>query len=69
MWLVVFGDIPTGNQYDPPPTSFSRAKRRPPAGVRRSEPSAAEPRRGGGAGKEDNLQKQIYTNNFLKHQP
>jgi hypothetical protein len=35
-----------------------------PSGVRRSEPSAAEPRRGGGAGKEDNLQNQIYTSHL-----
>ena len=70
MWLwllVVFGDTPTGNQYDPPSTSFSRAERLAPSGVRlRSARSArlrsASPRRGQGGGKKDKLQKQIYTN-------
>jgi hypothetical protein len=65
--LAVFADTPTGNQYGPPSTSFSRAERLRPSGVRlRSARYArlrsASPRRGGGAGKKDNLQKQIYTN-------
>src|ERR1700678_3522955 len=70
MWLwllVVFGDTPTGNQYDPPSTSFSRAERLAPSGVRlRSARYAhlrsASPRRGQGGEKKDKLQKQIYTN-------
>ena len=64
--LDVFADTPTGNQRGPPSTSFSRAERLHPSGVRlRSARYArlrsASPRRGGGGGKKDNLQKEIYT--------
>jgi len=65
MWLwllVVFGDTPTGNQYDPPSTSFSRAERLAPSGVRLRSARYASPRRGQRGGKKDKLQKQIYTN-------
>jgi len=65
MWLwllVVFGDTPTGNQYDPPSTSFSRAERLALSGVRLRSARYASPRRGQGGGKKDKLQKQIYTN-------
>src|SRR5438445_2767712 len=69
MWLLmldVFADTPTGNQHDPPSTSFSRAERLHPSGVRlRSARYArlrsASPRRGGGGGKKDKLQKDFYT--------
>jgi hypothetical protein len=68
--LVVFRDTPTGNQLDPPSTSFSRAGRLHPSGVRlRSARYArlrsASPRRGGGGGKKDKLQKDFYTPNSL----
>ena len=64
--LAVFRDTPTGNQFDPPSTSFSRAERLHPSGVRlRSARYArlrsASPRRGGGGGKKDKLQKDFYT--------
>ena len=64
--LDVFRDTPTGNQLGPPSTSFSRAERLHPSGVRlRSARYArlrsASPRRGGGRRKEDNLQKDFYT--------
>ena len=64
--LEVFADTPTGNQCGPPSTSFSRAERPYPSGVRlRSARYArlhsAEPRRGKDEGKKDNLQKQFYT--------
>jgi hypothetical protein len=68
LWMLdVFADTPTGNQYGPPSTSFSRAERLHPSGVRlRSARYArlrsASPRRGEDGGKKDNLQKQIYTN-------
>jgi hypothetical protein len=35
----VFCDTPTGNQYGPPSTSFSRAERLAPSGVRLRSPS------------------------------
>jgi len=65
--LAVFADTPTGNQYGPPSTSFLRAERLHPSGVRlRSARYArhrsASPRRGVGGGRKDKLQKQIYTN-------
>jgi hypothetical protein len=64
--LDVFRDTPTGNQCGPPSTSFSRAERLHPSGVRlRSARYArlrsASPRRGGGGGKKDKLQKDFYT--------
>jgi hypothetical protein len=64
--LQCFVDTSTGNHVDPPSTSFSRAERLHPSGVRlRSARYArlrsASPRRGGGAGKKDNLQKEFYT--------
>ncbi len=67
--LVVLVDTPTGNHRDPPSTSFSRAERLHPSGVRlRSARSARyarlrspSPRRGGGGGKKDKLQKEFYT--------
>jgi hypothetical protein len=64
--LDVFVDTPTGNQLGPPSTSFSRAERLHPSGVRlRSARYArlrsASPRRGGGGGKKDKLQKDFYT--------
>src|SRR6266704_3317060 len=64
--LDVFRDTPTGNQCGPPSTSFSRAERLHPSGVRlRSARYArlrsASPRRGGGGGKKDKLQKEFYT--------
>src|SRR5262252_4633975 len=64
--LDVFRDTPTRSQHGPPSTSFSGAERLPPSGVRlRSARYArlrsASPRRGEGGGKEDNLQKEIYT--------
>jgi hypothetical protein len=63
LWLLaVFGDTPTGNQYDPPSTSFSRAERLAPSGGRLRSARSAAPRRGQGGGKKDKLQKQIYTN-------
>ena len=37
--LDVFADTPTGNQCGPPSTSFSRAERLPPSGVRLRSPS------------------------------
>jgi hypothetical protein len=60
--LDVFADTPTGNQCGPPSTSFSRAERLHPSGVRlRSARYArhrsASPRRGEDGWKEDNLQK------------
>ena len=60
-------DTPTGNQYDPPSTSFSRAERQSPSGgrlrsARYARHRSAAPRRGTGGGKKDNLQKLIYTN-------
>jgi hypothetical protein len=66
-WLAVFVDTPTGNQYGPPSTSFSRAECRSPSGVwlrsaRYARLRSAKPRRGTGGAKKDNLQKQIYTN-------
>src|ERR1019366_8380254 len=69
MWgllLAVFGDTPTGNQRDPPSTSFPRAERLHPSGVRlRSARYArlrsASPRRGEDGGQKDNLQNQFYT--------
>ena len=64
--LAVFRDTPTGNQLGPPSTSFLRAVRLHPSGVRlRSARYArlrsASPRRGGGEGKKDKLQKDFYT--------
>ena len=64
--LVVFPDTPTGNQLGPPSTSFSRTERLHPSGARlRSARYArlrsASPRRGGGEGKKDKLQKDFYT--------
>jgi hypothetical protein len=64
--LDVFCDTPTGNQLGPPSTSFSRAERLHPSGVRlRSARYArlrsASPRRGAGEGKKDKLQKDFYT--------
>ncbi len=61
-----FRDTPTGNQCGPPSTSFSRAERLHPSGVRlRSARYArlrsASPRRGGGGGKKDKLQRDFYT--------
>jgi len=60
--LDVFADTPTGNQCGPPSTSFSRAERHHPSGVRlRSARYAhlrsASPRRGDDGWKKDNLQK------------
>ena len=65
-WLDVFVDTPTGNQGGPPSTSFPRAERLHPSGVRlRSARYArlrsASPRRGEDGGKKDNLQNQFYT--------
>jgi hypothetical protein len=59
-------DTPTGNQCGPPSTSYSRAERPYPSGVRlRSARYArlhsASPRRGKDEGKKDNLQKENYT--------
>jgi hypothetical protein len=64
--LDVFRDTPTGNQFGPPSTSFSRAERLHPSGVRlRSARYAhlrsASPRRGEDGWKKDNLQKHFYT--------
>jgi hypothetical protein len=64
--LDVFGYTPTGNQRGPPSTSFSRAERLRPSGVRlRSARYArlrsASPRRGEAGWKKDNLQKAKYT--------
>src|SRR5271170_6386953 len=64
--LAVFRDTPTGNQLGPPSTSFSRAERLHPTGVRlRSARYAhlrsASPRWGGGEEKKDKLQKDFYT--------
>ena len=64
--LDVFVDTPTGNQRGPPSTSFPRAGRHHPSGVRlRSARYArlrsASPRRGDDGGKKDNLQKEFYT--------
>ena len=66
MVLDVFGYTPTGNQHDPPSTSFSRAKRLHPSGVRlrsaRYAPlRSASPRRGEAGWKKDKLQKTNYT--------
>ena len=74
VWLLdVFADTPTGNQGGPPSTSFSRAERLSPSGVRlRSARYArlhsASPRRGKDRGKKDNLQKQFYTDPFCVYQ-
>ena len=59
-------DTSTGNQCGPPSTSFSRAERLHPSGVRlRSARYArlrsASPRRGEAGEEKDNLQKQVYT--------
>jgi hypothetical protein len=67
--LEVFRYTPTGNQLGPPSTSFSRAERLHPTGVRlRSARYArlrsASPRRGEGGGKKDKLQKDFYTPRF-----
>jgi hypothetical protein len=64
--LDVFGYTPTGNQRGPPSTSFSRAKRLRPSGVRlRSARYArlrsASPQRGEAGWNKDNLQKAKYT--------
>jgi len=64
--LDVFGYTPTGNQQDPPSTSFSRAELPLPSGVRlRSARYArlrsASPRRGEAGWKKDKLQKENYT--------
>jgi hypothetical protein len=64
--LDVFADTPTGNHGGPPSTSFPRAERPDPSGVRlRSARYAhlrsAEPRRGQDGGKKNKLQKQFYT--------
>ena len=64
--LDVFADTSTGNHLGPPSTSFSRAARLHPSWVRlRSARYArlrsASPRRGGGGGKKDKLQKEFYT--------
>jgi hypothetical protein len=68
--LAVFADTPTGNQFGPPSTSFSRAERLRPSGVRlRSARYArlrsASPRRGEAGWKKDNLQKAKYTGELL----
>src|SRR5208282_6465977 len=64
VWFVgCVGNTPTGNQCGPPSTSFSRAGRLHPSGVRlrSARLRSASPRRGGGGGKKDNLQKDFYT--------
>jgi hypothetical protein len=67
VWFVgCVGNTPTGNHCGPPSTSFSRAERLHPSGVRlRSARYArhrsASPRRGEDGGKKDNLQKDFYT--------
>jgi len=68
--LDVFADTPTGNQRDPPSTSFSRAERLHPSGVRlRSARCArlrsASPQRGEAGWKKDKLQKANYTGLLL----
>jgi len=54
-------DTPTRNPSGPPSTSFSRAARPRPSGVRQRSARYASPRRGEDGGKEDNLQKDFYT--------
>ena len=63
---LVFGDTPTGNHDHPPSTSFSRAERLHPSGVRLRSARytrlrSASPRKGAGGGKKDKLQKHFYT--------
>jgi len=70
LMLDVFADTPTGNQRDPPSTSFSRAERLHPSGVRlRSARCArlrsASPQRGEAGWKKDKLQKANYTGSSL----
>ncbi len=61
----VFRDTPTGNQLGPPSTSFSRAGAPTPPGLGCARLATlaflASPRRGGGEGKKDKLQKDFYT--------
>jgi hypothetical protein len=71
-WLDVFVDTPTGNHCGPPSTSFSRAERFHPSGVRlRSARYArhrsASPRRGGSGWMKYNLQKVFYTGQPWEH--
>jgi hypothetical protein len=66
MWSQCRPCTPTGNQRGPPSTSFSRAERLRPSGVRlRSARYArlrsASPRRGEAGWRKDNLQKAKYT--------
>jgi len=68
--LVVFCDTPTRDHSGPPSTSFSRAARPCPSGVRlRSARCArlrsASPRRGKDGGKENKLQKEFYTGHTI----
>ena len=70
--LDVFVDTPTGNQRGPPSTSFARAEQLHPFWVRlRSARYArlrsASPQRGEAGGKEDKLQKQVYTGQYIGH--
>jgi hypothetical protein len=69
--LDVFADTPTGNQFGPPSTSFSRAGALAPRwgsaalGSLRSPSLRLAPTGGKGGGRQSNLQKQIYTNGQL----